>query len=286
MEKVTNIAEFEQGSIGSSGNTDSNKYIRTSGYIRKNSLKSVKISATSSTGKALQADLLGYVNNTTTSYIFDKYWYDLPYEFDLSSYTNLKFLRIVFKYKDGTNITPDELSECTVTEYFDWYADSTGIHCEGMPEAPKKAMYSPFPAALWRMSGDVPTHELYPEVPEKAVTKPYPKALWRIDVKVSDLPYHELMPIEILAGAFMGAENLEYARIPETVRKIGRYAFSDTALQKIRISPECEYYETSFPEDCVVEFYGQSVDEHSGQLYDSESNILIDIDGARIYIQE
>lgn len=194
MEKIINIAEFEQGNVGSSGNYDSDYRIRTTGYIRENPLKSVKISAASSTGKALQIELYGYVNNTTTSYIFDKYWYDLPYEFDLSSYTNLKFLRIVFKYKDGTKITPDELSECTVTEYFDWYADSTGIHCEGMPEASEKAIYSPFPLSLWRMSGDVPTHELYPEAPEKAVKKPYPLSLWRIDYISPEMPYHRLFP--------------------------------------------------------------------------------------------
>lgn len=286
MQKIINISEFEQGYIGSSGNTDNEYRIRTAGYIRENPLKSVVISATSSTGKTLQIELYGYRNSTDTTYILDKYWYDVPYEFDFSAYTELKFLRIVLRYKDGTKITPDELSECTMTEFFSWYSDSTGIHCEDMPEAPEKAVYSPFPKSLWRLSGELPHHELFPEVSEKSITKPYPLSFWRIDNKVSNLPYHELMPLEVPAGAFMGAENLEYARIPETVRKIGRYAFTDTALKKIRISPECEYYETSFPKDCLVEFYGQSVDEHAGQLYDSESNILIDIDGARIYIQE
>lgn len=123
-----------------------------------------------------------------------------------------------------------------------------------------------------------------PYAPEKAVTKPYPSSLWRIDESVSDLPYHELMSLEIPAGAFMGAENLEYVRIPETVRKIGRYAFADTALQKVKISSDCRYYGTSFPENCTVEFYGSVSDEHSGQLYDCDGSTLIDIDGARIYV--
>ncbi|MDE6424608.1 MAG: leucine-rich repeat domain-containing protein [Ruminococcus sp.] len=100
-----------------------------------------------------------------------------------------------------------------------------------------------------------------PCAPEKFMSRPYPAALWRIDKKISDVPYHELMPLEVPAGAFISAKNLEYARIPETVRKIGRYAFADTALKNVRISPECEYYETSFPEKCVVEFYGESIDD-------------------------
>ncbi|MDE6672845.1 MAG: leucine-rich repeat domain-containing protein [Ruminococcus sp.] len=286
MEKIINITGWEQGSIGSSGLSESNYRIRMTGYFPEKPLQSLKISATSSTGKPLQVDLLGYSDNTIISNIFDKYWYNPPYEFDLSSYSNLKFLRIVLQYTDNTAITPEELSECTVTEYFDWYSDSSGIHCENMPEVPKNAMYSPLPLSLWRISGDVPTHKLFPEVPEKNISAPYPDALWRIDEKIADLPYHKLMPVEIPSGAFMGAKNLEYVRIPETVRKIGRYAFLDTALKKVRISPECKYYETSFPENCVIEFYGNSLNKSSGQLYDCNKNALIDSDGARIYVQE
>lgn len=194
MQKIINISGFEQGYIGSSGNTDSEYRIRTAGYIRENPLKSVVISATSSTGKALQIELYGYRNNTDTTYILDKYWYDVTYEFDFSAYTELKFLRIVLRYKDGTKITPDELSECTMTEFFSWYSDSTGIHCEGMPEAPEKAVYSPFPESLWRLSGELPHHELFPEVAGKPITKPYPLSLWRIDYLSPNMPYHRLFP--------------------------------------------------------------------------------------------
>lgn len=197
-----------------------------------------------------------------------------------------------------------------------WYIGANGsLQCEGMPYAPEKSLSVPYPSSLWKISGNVVTHELYPEIPEKPikkscmpslwrisenvithelypeipenpVKKPYPKVLWRIENKVSDLPYHELMPFETPAGAFMGAKNLEYARIPETVRKIGRYAFADTALKRVRISSECTYYETSFPSECTIEFYGKIPDEHSGQLYDRDGNTLTDNDGARIYVQE
>lgn len=194
MEKITTITGLEQGDISSSGNTTSNSRIRTAEYIRQNPLKSLKISATSITGKALQVEIYGYSDNITTKPIFDIYWYNVPYEFDLSSYTNLRFIRIVVKYSDSSAITPEEISEFTVTEYFDWYADSTGIHCKNMPESPEKAIYIPFPHALWRISGDVPTHKLYPQISEKPIVKPYPFALWRIDYLSPNAPYHLLFP--------------------------------------------------------------------------------------------
>ncbi|MDE5619002.1 MAG: leucine-rich repeat domain-containing protein [Ruminococcus sp.] len=59
----------------------------------------------------------------------------------------------------------------------------------------------------------------------------------------------------------MNTVSLEYLRIPESVRKIGRYAFFNTALRKVRNSSECEYYETSFPEKCTVEFYEENGNE-------------------------
>lgn len=138
----------------------------------------------------------------------------------------------------------------------------------------------------WYYSNDRLTHEDMPDAPEKAMKKPYPKALWRIDGRSPNMPYHELFPIEKPCGAFMNAVKLEYVRIPESVRKIGRYSFFNTALRKIRISSECEYYETSFPEKCNVEFYEENGNEAvSGQTYDYDGHILIDADGARIYTE-
>ena len=169
----------------------------------------------------------------------------------------------------GTYLYPDELPNTSYNYYFlksfDFLTDIT----------------------LWEIdeSGRI-FNKKSPVVPEKNMSAPYPAALWRIDEKIADLPYHELMPLEIPSGAFMNAVNLEYARIPETVRKIGRYSFRNTALQKVKISSECVFYKTSFPENCVIEFYGNSLNKNSGQLYDCNKNTLIDSDGARIYIRE
>ena len=59
----------------------------------------------------------------------------------------------------------------------------------------------------------------------------------------------------LTAGAFKNATSLEYVYIPRTVQKIGRYAFAGTALKSVTIPTGCQYYETSFPENCEINFY-------------------------------
>ncbi|MDE5584514.1 MAG: leucine-rich repeat domain-containing protein, partial [Ruminococcus sp.] len=125
------------------------------------------------------------------------------------------------------------------------------IH-EDLKIAPEKAMSKPYPKALW--SADVNsatvTNKLLPDIAKKAVSKPYPKALWRVR-KSANFPCHELMP----RFAFIGMGKLKYINIPESVRKIGKFAFSGTVLESVKIHPECEFSKTSFPENCVIEFY-------------------------------
>lgn len=282
--KIINITEFEQGGISD----PTSEYRVKTGYIKAISTDSVTVDFTADGD--IQAALLGFEDETSETSLFDLNWYDTGNTFNLTNtnYCKAKYWRLSIKYKDNSKITPNAVTSLTITIKNYWYIDKNGdLHCDDMPYAPAKSTEKPYPLALWRIDdGDIPYHGLFPEIPEKAVSKPYPKALWRIDYLSPNLPYHALMPLEIPAGAFMNAVNLEYARIPETVRKIGRWAFTNTALHKVRISSECEYYETSFPENCVIEFYGKSVSEHSSQLYDSDGNILIDADGARIYAKE
>ncbi len=250
----------------------------------------VTISFEKATEKNIRFALSGYTDPKPNSenLICDYYWYtDNPKTFDLSGRFKAKYWVVVFQNSDGSKISPSDMASATVTIENLWYIDENGdLRCQNMPYAPPSPLTSPYPSSLWRVSEDVLTHEIYPKAPEKPVAKPYPKALWRIDYLSPNMPYHELLPVEKPAGAFMNAKNLEYARIPETVRKIGKWAFAETALSKVRISPECEFYETSFPENCVIEFYGSVSNEHSEQLYDSDGKALIDTDGARIYTQE
>lgn len=137
----------------------------------------------------------------------------------------------------------------------------------------------------WRVdSSGALTNDEFIEAPEQAIAEPYPDALWRIDPSRNmGLPFCELMiGITEKIGAFMNAHNLENVYIPRTCTQIGRWAFTYTNLKKVRIPEDCEYYDTSFPSGCEVEFYGGGGDY--GQLYDSEDYALVDADGARLYV--
>lgn len=138
----------------------------------------------------------------------------------------------------------------------------------------------------WHMDSDgLPTNENFIECPGKSMDKPYPKAVWRIDPTFNNaLPFHELLPLEKPSGAFMNAVNLEYVHIPRSCKKIGEWAFTNTKLRRVKISSDCEYYPTSFPGGCEIEFYGGGGE--FGQLLDSDNFALIDSEGAKIYVKE
>lgn len=56
-------------------------------------------------------------------------------------------------------------------------------------------------------------------------------------------------------GAFYNATNLEQIRIPQSVKRIGPYAFANTKLKEVTIAWDCEFYDTSFPEGCKINLY-------------------------------
>lgn len=84
------------------------------------------------------------------------------------------------------------------------------------------------------------------------MTLPYPYSVWReTDNEVSN----ELIPDVRGVGAFANATQLRKISIPRSVKKIGEYAFRNTQLSSVVISQDCEYYPTSFPDNCTVRFY-------------------------------
>lgn len=138
----------------------------------------------------------------------------------------------------------------------------------------------------WKIGEDgFPTNIDFIDLPESPMEKPYPKAVWRIEPGVNDeFPFNELLPLEKPSGAFMNAHDLEYACIPRSCKKIGKLAFTNTKLRRVKISEDCEYYPTSFPPDCEIKYY-EGGGEY-GQLLDSEGYAVIDADGAKIYVKE
>lgn len=59
----------------------------------------------------------------------------------------------------------------------------------------------------------------------------------------------------IKLGAFCNDSSLSIISIPRSVKKIGRFTFRNTSLTSVMIAQDCEYYPTSFPDGCVVNFY-------------------------------
>ena len=58
-----------------------------------------------------------------------------------------------------------------------------------------------------------------------------------------------------LLGVFANAKDLQGVSIPKSVKKIGRYSFANTQLKSVTIAKDCEYYDTSFPKGCKINFY-------------------------------
>ena len=107
----------------------------------------------------------------------------------------------------------------------------------------------------WKRDEDVKWTEgrLLPQTLEWG--KPYPYGKWYRDtdgmLKTRGLP-DDLIDYQ---GAFNKCPNLVEVKIPETVKSIGRYSFRETNLKSVKIASDCTYYDTSFPNGCVINFY-------------------------------
>lgn len=101
-----------------------------------------------------------------------------------------------------------------------------------------------------------PTNSYFIDCPEKTIEKPYPYALWRIEDTENDgYPTNKLLNNISLLGSFANAKNLQRVSIPQSVKRIGKYAFRNTQLTSVTIAKDCEYYDTSFPDNCKIKFY-------------------------------
>jgi hypothetical protein len=214
---------IEQGNITSSGNEESTKRIRTSIYI-PNPYTSIK-NITLQINNGIQVDLLGYSSDQASSIIFDLYWFDTPHDFDISSYTTANYYRAVFKFADNADIVPNDITECKLIINSTWYIYNNNINVDCVK-----------PILFFR--------------------NPLPISAWRIQENQNNgFPYRgSFLPIEEM-GAFANAKKLKRVSIPKTVKKIGKFAFRNTQLTSVTIARDCTYYDTSFPEGCVVNFY-------------------------------
>lgn len=176
--------DFEQGNIASSGNTDSTTRLRSIDFIvldETSNPDKITLSVVSTSSNEISLDLIGYSSDDLINPVFDLYWYDSPYTFDISSYHNVKQVRIVLKNSDDSDINVNDIESVNLISECTWFIDADGL----------------------------PTNIKFIDIPEEAMTKPYPKSVWRITPNINDgLPYNDLLPdITLLENNIFGYYN-------------------------------------------------------------------------------
>lgn len=159
---------FEQGTISDGEPTWSANRVRSVSYIQLPATfvgRKLTASATVSTGKTVQVDMVGYVT-TSPPDTFDLCWYDSPYTFDLSSYQTTMYFKMCLKYSDNSAITPSEITSCKVT-----YDDGIVYHAH---------------------EGEYPINDSAMPIVQADFTRPFPLNRWRIDQSNDGYPYTDL----------------------------------------------------------------------------------------------
>lgn len=222
------LPSLEQGYITRNGDAFSNDRVRTSGYISYPlaSNAKIKLFCTAKNGNRMQVHLMLYNSSSSVEYAYDYGTYDSPHSYDVSGHPTINYFRADFRYYSGSYVTPDAVSSCYAEIEYEY---------------------------TWSVGADgYPTTEKLPAEIEHAMEVPYPKGLWRVEN--GDIS-HELLPPEVELGAFANATNLRQVSIPRSCKKIGRVSFRNTQLTSVTIARDCEYYPTSFPAGCVVNYY-------------------------------
>lgn len=220
---------LEQGSIGSSGNTEDSTKVRSVGYIEISAFsRYATLSATSSTGKSVLVDFIGYSSRDSSAIVCDLYWYGSPYKFDITSYSGIKYFRVVLKYSDNSAFLPSEIATANAEIEYPppWIVEDNRLTNIDLPEP---------------LTGNY-------------IQAPYPPFWWYVE---NGRLTHAGLPEPLIDGAFSGCSELRAVSIPRSVKSIGANAFSGTALKRVRIASDCSYSKSSFPDGCAVEFYDQ-----------------------------
>lgn len=157
-------------------------------------------------------------------------------------------------YIDG--YTPNELLyDYEHKNVSDWYMNSDDIVSNDIIPTPI-GWQNPLPVGVWYMTDDL--RITASGIPQRLNwTKPYPASVWYYEDEL-DHVFNSMIPFELFdtQGAFDNCLSLSKIYIPISAKFIGRYAFDEcNALTSVTIASDCVYYDTSFPEDCEIEFY-------------------------------
>ncbi len=165
------LSLLENGYISSSGDTARDGYVRTEGYLQLTG-KPTNVTVTFNSTNTLLVNFVGYQSQSPSPMVCNLYWYDSPKQFDISSYDNLNYYRLLFIRKDGgTSLDYTDISECTIEydEEYAWHIDSNGNICnDDIKPMASKPIDIPLPKGYWRISPEYnygyPYHELLNDI--------------------------------------------------------------------------------------------------------------------------
>ena len=134
-----------------------------------------------------------------------------------------------------------------------WYvADGKLAHDNLSEPLTGNYIQPPYPPFWWYANDGKLTHNGLPEPISTIMSEPYPPFWWYVE---NGRLTHAGLPEKTLVGAFLGCTNLRRVIIPRSVRYIGEYTFRNTQITQVTINSNCTYSDTSFPENCIVNFY-------------------------------
>ena len=244
-----NLTNWEQGSINISGDTSSSSRIRTPDYIEltPSTYADYKITAIDTNGNSLRWNPMLY--NASKQCIKDGGWINSGETW--SNTDQAKYARFCLSYSSG-DISPSNLGSC-VFEYdahIHWLMnDGDYPFLESLPQN-LTVMNEPYSITL--MTQKANEYPKYDNLKLLKFNSPYPIII--MIQKNNEYPFFEQLKLESL-GAFKDAINLQSVIIPKSVKKIGPYSFANTKLTSVTIARDCEYYPTSFPSGCQINFY-------------------------------
>ena len=97
---------------------------------------------------------------------------------------------------------------------------------------------------------------------------------WTIDsTKNGGCPYIANTSLTRQLGAFRHATQLTQITIPESVKSIGAWSFTNSGLKSVTIDYDCNFFSTTFPSDCVIDYY-----THNGNFQDEDRKFFVTAD--------
>lgn len=142
-----------------------------------------------------------------------------------------------------------------------WIVQNDDLTTSELPSPIQGPLIPPYPGGVWYDDWEAggEEHKLVtntlPEPIQGPLIPPYPGGIWYND---NGKLAHRSLPEQIKIGAFSGCTNLQMVEIPRSVKYIGEFAFYNTGLTNVTIANDCQYFPTSFPPNCVINFYPET----------------------------